>query len=243
MSFSSKKYQELKALLAADSRATDLLDQLMNEHQYTLSKISHEIRNPLTLVSSTLQLIQDQHPEVHTFKYWNDLQNDMHYMTDLLQELSAFNNSEKLHLSSVSSCDFLRKICISFAISCQDSDIEFSSTVPDLLPVILIDPIKIQEVILNLLRNAKDAISSSGSIHLDAFCDEKNLVIRITDNGCGIPSDHIEDIFDAFTTYKSNGTGLGLAIARRTIEAHSGKIFVNSTQGEGSSFWILLPLS
>lgn len=213
-----------------------------NDFNYLLSKISHELRNPLALAYSTLQLIETQHPETKDFKYWSELRDDIEYTIQLLQEFSSFNNIEHLHKTMFSSYEFLSKICLSFAASLTSESITFTSKLPAELPVLLADKLKLQEVILNLLKNAKEAISKQGSINLHAFVESHILNIQISDTGCGIPDEYLESLFDPFVTYKPEGTGLGLAISKQFIEAHGGNIFVDTVLGEGITFTITLPI-
>lgn len=243
MSFTSKDYEKLKKLMDESSENKELIEKLMEHQQYTISKISHEIRNPLALVYSTLQLIETQHPEAKAFKHWNDMREDIEFMNSLLTELSAYNNGERLRLKSFSSHDLLSHVCLSFASSCMDSEVEFTSKIEDSLPDITGDRIKLQEVFLNLLKNAFEATAPKGSIRLDAYCENNVLKIKICDSGCGISPEQIDGIFDMFVTHKTNGTGLGLAIAKRTIEAHQGTITVESALQNGSVFTISLPVS
>ena len=109
------------------------------------------------------------------------------------------------------------------------------------------DPVKIKQTLLNLLRNAQDAVSSlqdlrRPSIRLDAEYTDCKLLISITDNGIGIDAADLASAFDLFVTHKPGGTGLGLAIAKRIITAHKGTIHAESTPGTGSSFTISLPV-
>ena len=104
------------------------------------------------------------------------------------------------------------------------------------------DKVKLEEVILNLLQNAKDAVGFEGSITLSAERKNDTIIIRCQDDGCGIPADRIETIFDPFVTYKENGTGLGLSSARRIAEAHGGSIEVKSSPESGTVFTVTLPV-
>ena len=243
MSFTTSDYEQLQKLMNESPENQALIQKLLDSHRYTLSKISHELRNPLALLSSTLQLIESQHPETASFKYWDSMRGDLEYMSQLLSELSAYNNSDRLNKESFSSSDFFKKICLSFAASCADTDVEFTSRINDDLPLIAGDRIKLQEVFLNLLKNAREAVSENGTIRLTASLEDQTLIITITDNGCGIPEEKLKTIFDAFVTHKSGGTGLGLSIAKRVTEAHGGSISVTSTPGQGTSFIVRLPVS
>lgn len=138
MPFTANDYEKLHQLMNSSPEIRELLQKLLDSQQYTISKISHEVRNPLTLIYSTFQLIESSHPETRDFSHWSELREDIEYTISLLQELSAYNNSEHLHLSTFSAQDFLGQICLSFAASCVDTDIGFSSLIaPDLpsLPV------------------------------------------------------------------------------------------------------------
>lgn len=243
MSFTSSDYEQLQQLMNESPENQVLIQKLLDSQQYAISKINHELRNPLTFAYSTLQLIESQHPEITSYKYWDILRGDLEFMSQLLSELSTYNNSERLHNETFSSLDFLRKICLSFAASYVDTDIEFTSELPDSLPTITGDKLKLKEVLLNLLKNAKEAVGPLGIIRLLAETNENNLIIHISDNGCGIPSEHLDTIFDAFVTYKSGGTGLGLSIAKRVVEAHGGTISVSSVTGQGTTFLLKLPVS
>ena len=120
MPFTANDYEKLHQLMNSSPEIRELLQKLLDSQQYTISKISHEVRNPLTLIYSTFQLIESSHPETRDFSHWSELREDIEYTISLLQELSAYNNSEHLHLSTFSAQDFFGQICLSFAASCVD---------------------------------------------------------------------------------------------------------------------------
>lgn len=244
--FTETDYDKLLHLMEEKPENKALIQKLLDSQEETLRTISHEIRNPLTLVYSTIQLIERQHPEVAEYRHWASLKKDTEYMQLLLNELSSFNNGNKLTLSSFSLSALLQQIAISYAASLVDTDIEFTSYIAPDLPSIEGDSIKLKEVILNLLRNAADAVDSqscAGTISLFAACDipANQIILKVRDSGCGIPEEHLADIFTPFVTYKQGGTGLGLAIANRIITAHHGRISAESTPGIGTTFTIILP--
>lgn len=235
---------KMNRLMEENKEAKQIISQLLENHQVTVSTIAHEIRNPLTLVSSALQIIQVQHPEVKDFSHWNQTMDDIDFMRQLLEELSTFNNGNTLRYSVFSIEHLLKNVAISFAISLdeEESDIEFSSSIPDNLGKFTGDKVKLEEVLLNLLKNAKEAISGKGSIRLSSGRKKDLLSIQIKDNGCGIPAERLESIFEPFKTYKQGGTGLGLSLSRRIIEAHGGSISVTSKEGKGTAFTVKLPI-
>lgn len=235
---------QMNRLMEENKDAKQIITQLLENYHTSVSMIAHEIRNPLTLVSSSLQIMEAQHPEVKNFHNWDQTMEDIRFMCDLLNELSTFNNSSTLHHSVFSIEKLLKNIAVSFAISLDaaDSSIRFSSKIMPGMGDFTGDKVKLEEVILNLLQNARDAVSSEGGITLSAERKNDTIIIRCQDNGCGIPADQIDTIFDPFVTYKENGTGLGLSSAKRITEAHGGSIEVNSSPESGTVFTVTLPV-
>ena len=115
--FTKSDYESLQQIMEESPEKKELLTRLLASHQMTLSSISHEIRNPLTLVYSTIQLMESKHPQVTNIPYWSDLRNDIEYMKLLLEELSSYNNGEFLSLSTIDTDTFFKTLALSFASS------------------------------------------------------------------------------------------------------------------------------
>lgn len=236
---------KMNQLMERDQDARRIIEQLLENHHTAVSTIAHEIRNPLTLVFSSLQIMQVQHPEVKEYAGWTQTLKDIDFMRQLLEELSLFNNSRTLHYSVFSMEKFLKNIAISFAISLdeEESDIEFTSAIAPDLGDFTGDKIKLQEVFLNLLKNAKEAVADEGTIVLNAVRSRSVLTVTLTDSGCGIPAENIAAVFEPFRTYKQGGTGLGLSLSREIIEAHGGTLSAFSEgEGKGATFCVKLPI-
>jgi signal transduction histidine kinase len=118
-----------------------------------------------------------------------------------------------------------------------------SFIIPQDLPPIVSDRGQLQQVFLNILNNAFAAVSDGGRIDISAAAEGADKVaVTITDNGVGIPKDHIERIFEPFfTTKQGSGTGLGLSITYGIVNKLGGKILVDSEPGRGTSFKVVLP--
>lgn len=234
-------YEKLNRLMEADEDFRDIIEKLMQDHRFTLSAITHEIRNTLTLISSSLQLIEETHPETALFQYWKETLTDVRYLRVLLEELSSFNKSgvvNKAHfLPSEMFCS-LEEGFRAMAVS-QGKHLTFRYKTD--LPFLCADRVKLRQVITNLLKNALEATEKDGWITLEADFKDDSLYIKICDNGCGIPAENLQTIFVPFSSFKKNGTGLGLPIARQIIEAHGGTLSVKSSFGRGSCFTICLP--
>lgn len=248
--YTSTDLDKLKQIMAESPECETALTQLLASFNETVSTITHEIRNPLTLIYSTLQIIEAAHPEVHTFRHWDALHEDISYTVRLLADLSDYNHSFTLRRAALDTESFLKKLVLTFAAASADSSVSFTSRIAPGLPWIRADATKLKEVLLNLLKNAAEAIPADrpGIIRLDAETiippdtASTMLRIRIQDNGCGIPIERQEDIFQPFVTYKSGGTGLGLPLSKQVIEAHGGSLLLDSSADKGTTFTILLPL-
>ena len=207
-----------------------------------LSKMFHEIKNPLTLINSSLQLIQDEHPEVTTFRFWNQTMEDIKNLRNLLDELSSFQKGNVLNMTKINLFDFTEDLLESTAgfLLETGTPLTLESTIDDL--DFYADDVKLRQAIINLLKNAAESSASGSSIILRMTTDTQWLYISVADKGCGISKEHLEKIFEPFHTTKSYGTGLGLPIVKKIIESHNGKLTLKSKEGAGTTFLISLPL-
>lgn len=219
-----------------------LYEELQVKQQFLLSQISHEIRNPVTLINSFLQLFESRHPEIIQDYYWKNIIENMDFLKALLNEFSTFNNSKKLQMQEINLYQLLFDTVNSIIPVCEDAAISVVLKKETAIPTILADQTKIQQLILNLLRNAREAIGSQGIITCSLKSDGETVSISIHDNGPGIPENYQRDLFEPFITHKQEGTGLGLAICKRIAETHGGNISYTSISGEGTCFTLTLPV-
>ena len=215
----------------------------VSEDSLELSKMFHEIKNPLTLINSSLQLIESDHPEVKDFRFWNQTMEDIRSLRKLIDELSALQKGSVLNKTKINLFDFTEELLESTAgflletgtpltLECAHLDLDFFA-----------DETKLRQAIINLLKNAAESSKSGSPITLRISADERSLSIHISDQGCGIGEASLSKIFEPFHTTKSYGTGLGLPIVKRIVEAHGGRLSIISREGAGTTVQILLPLS
>lgn len=228
-------------LCQREPEAQLIIDTMLENHKRLMGTMSHEIGNPLTYLYSSSQIIEEQHKVLLRDKHWLALKEEIGFMKELLIQLSSYNNGSTLRMDTVNLCDLLRTTILSFASSCGDENVEIVSLIPD-LPTVTIDKYKIKQVVINILKNAKEACASGGIVRLTACHDTDTITISIKDDGCGIPEHILADIFTPFKTFKQGGTGLGLAIAHEIITAHDGTIKVSSTEEVGTEFIITIPI-
>ncbi|MGA1865133.1 MAG: two-component system sensor histidine kinase NtrB, partial [bacterium] len=124
----------------------------------------------------------------------------------------------------------------------NEHDIEVHKNLQPVPPV-LADKDQMKQLFLNLILNAMQAMSEGGKLIISTVRDGENINISFQDEGIGIPESVRKKLFEPFFTTKEEGIGLGLSITKRIIEAHNGKIFIESEEGKGSIFHIILPLA
>lgn len=235
-------YEKLNRFYEENSTFRELFQAIEKDHLSSLAKISHEIRNPVTLINSFLQMIAAEHPEVSTYRYWDDIIENMTFLRELLSDLSNYNNARNLHKSETNPYRLLSSIVESVRPSLRGQHVDILLNKESAVPSFFLDGTKIREVLLNLIRNAAEAMPGGGKIICSISTDGDRLFIRILDNGPGIPEEYLPTLFDTFVTHKKDGTGLGLSIARTIAEAHGGTLSIFTSLGEGSEFTLTLPI-
>ena len=123
------------------------------------------------------------------------------------------------------------------------ASLEIGLDIAEEVPPALFDESQIRQALLNMMRNAREAMPDGGRIDVSVRADGMSVVVGVDDRGAGIPDDVRSRIFDPFFSTKGEGTGLGLAITRQIVEAHGGAIACEARQGGGTSFRILLPIA
>ena len=213
----------------------------MEDTIFTVSKITHEIRNPLTLINSSLQLIESMHPEVKEFQFWSQTLEDMAFVSQLLDDLAAYSDKRRFFMCEVDLKEVIHSLEESLKPYVVMNKKHFSVHMPAQLPLVFGNPVKLKQAFLNLLKNAFESTGENGCVSLSIRKYLDRIIIRITDDGCGMSQETIETLFTPFSSQKPYGTGLGLAITQKIIHAHYGEIEVSSTLGRGTTFTITLP--
>lgn len=204
--------------------------------------IFHEIKNSITLISGSLQLVAKKHPEVQSFDYWNETMSEIDFLKNMVTQLSSARLCGRLNLMQVNLYAFMNQINDSIRVlSWKNFNCEL--IMKDSLPLIEIDPQLLKQAIINILKNACEAMDGNGTVTIHVFFQEQLLHIAITDHGGGLDPALADSIFDPFITSKTGGSGLGLVITRQIIEAHHGSLTCDSRPGDGCTFTITLPLT
>ncbi len=219
------------------------------EHLATLGELSaglaHEIKNPLAGIKGAIDVIRDSLP--HSDAHRNVLGDVLHEVNRIDQIVRALLTYAKPKPPSHTDINLGEIAQRMIAIARQSSkngsvsiDLVLRGNVPDFTG----DQTQLEQVLLNLLLNAQNAVRSNGHITIQIKYDRVHGAIRIVveDNGCGIPEEIRRKIFQPFFTTRTDGTGLGLATCLKNVQYHGGKIDVQSEVGKGTRFIVTLPL-
>jgi signal transduction histidine kinase len=216
------------------------------EHLATLGELAaglaHEIRNPLAGIAGVIELLGQELPESSPSRdIWKDVRAEIQQIQKILNELLEYArprppefHSGNLNATAEQAVHLARQQVLTRPIR-----IEFVPE-PELQPVEH-DAAQIQQVLLNLLLNAVQAMEGEGTVEVRTRYRDNFADVSIADTGRGIDPSNLPNIFHPFFTTKGKGTGLGLSLAQRIVEGHGGKIDVSSVVGKGSLFTVRLP--
>jgi len=209
--------------------------------------IAHDINNPLggILVLSSLVLEDLKEDDPHRENLQEVIKQTMR-CRDIVKGLLQFSRQEKGKTEYVNVNDVLNSTLSLIEKQAMFHDIDVIKNFEQDLPMILGDQSQLQQVLINIILNAVQAMKEIGKLTIDTYHDNKNdmVVIDVNDNGCGIPEDALDRIFDPFFTTKEvgEGTGLGLAIAYGIVTKYQGRMTVKSKVEEGTTFTIKIPV-
>ncbi len=237
--------QGLEKLRAAEQRAT--LGEVARQ-------VNHDIRNGLTPVRNVLRHLgevaasdPDQLPEIFLQRREN-LEEGIGYLEQLAEryaQLAPVAQPEPCHLSQV-----IQEVMDDLQPRDSAPSVVLVNRIPGTLPMLMADPVALRRIFTNLLRNALESLTGTdgqitfdGTIAEDPDLEEPRILLSISDNGCGIPPENLDRIFQDFFTTRPTGTGLGLSNVRRLIGDLGGNIKVTSVLGRGTTFTISLPLA
>ncbi len=212
------------------------------------AEIAHEIRNPLTVMQMLFHaLVESLQLDATSQRDAALISEKMRQMNRILDQVLSFARSSEPIKESVDPQQLFDDVFLLTRHKLQQQGIEVRSTVPENLPLFRADHEQIEQVLLNLILNAADAMPEGGTLRLSAAVEEVEgenyLVLAVRDNGQGMTPEQVENLFAPFLTYKDSGTGIGLAIVKKIMENHQGKVEVESKIGQGSKFTLLFPIS
>jgi signal transduction histidine kinase len=208
--------------------------------------IAHEIKNPLTGIAAAISIIKDDFKvEDSRYEILNEVLEQVKRLDKTVNDLLFFGKPSPPEFVYADINEILKKT-LSFASQYKGGrNIEKKLEISEDIPFVYVDPKQIQQVFLNLILNAFQAMPGGGVLSLITEVvvkkEKRFVVIRISDTGDGIPEQVLSKLFTPFFTTKAQGTGLGLAICHKIISQHEGVLDVISECGKGTEFAIYLP--
>jgi len=207
------------------------------------ARVAHEIRNPLVNIGLLArQIVKSLEPSDPRHEKAGVIVSEVMRLERILTDVVDFSkpatpNKLMMNIDSVvdNITDFVRP-------QLSERNIELVRVQETPLPQILADPGQLKQALLNIVKNAIEAVDSNGRITITTKCKDNVVSVDVADTGPGIMDYVLENMYDLFYTTKPGGSGLGLAITRKIIEDHRGKLDVHSTPGGGTTFRVQLPL-
>ena len=209
------------------------------------SQIAHELNNPLYGIMNTLELLKTEiSPENRRRKILEMALSETVRLSDLLRKMLSFSKPDQEERHPVDINSVLDEILLLHEKQLKENDINIEYRLAESLELVNASKNQLRQVFLNMVANARDAMTNGGTLTVTTSSDGDNVVIDITDTGSGIREEHIDKIFDSFFTTKGEvkGVGLGLSVCYGFIQDHGGDIEVKSKEGVGTTFTITLPV-
>lgn len=203
--------------------------------------MAHEIKNPLASIKAMTQIMPENIGDQEFIgKYMEMIPRQLDRINHTVENLLKAGRAPKLERKSINVNVVLHEVLDLHVNLCQKQGVEIVRYLND-LPPIFADPDQLQQVFVNLILNAVQAMPKGGKLEVSGRVQNEQIIIQISDTGMGIPPDKLDKIFNPFFTLKEKGSGLGLFTAFRIVQEHGGVIEVKSQEGKGANFTIRLP--
>ncbi|MFH1683781.1 MAG: ATP-binding protein [Candidatus Margulisiibacteriota bacterium] len=210
--------------------------------------VAHEINNPLLVISGEAEMLlldKDQDPE--TVAAAKNMIAQSKRMKEITDSLLGFAHKEEIEYKATNVNEIMKKALAMLSYQPEIKQIKINPELDPDLPKVLASPSQLEEVFINIILNAIQAMGENGELiiktsHKKANNGKEMITIELTDNGKGMDKETLRKIFNPFFSTKEKGVGLGLPVSHRIIESHQGQIEVQSEPGKGATFMIKLPV-
>jgi len=208
--------------------------------------VAHEVNNPLGGLQNFVKMMKKEPDNIPQNSEFLDLMSEgLKRIEVIIKQLMAFSRPYSTHMSNHNLNEIVESSLRFVDHRIKEQSTRLEKILHSNLPEIYGDADNISQVIINIIVNALDSMPSGGSLIIETgYCDHQpsSIQVRITDSGAGIREEIISKIFNPFFTTKEMGSGLGLAISKRIVDDHNGNILVKSKIGEGTTFYVCLPV-
>ncbi|WP_282937044.1 ATP-binding protein [Paenibacillus sp. RC67] len=202
--------------------------------------VAHEIRNPLTSLKGFVQLMQTK---ISGFEsYFNIMMDELDRINFIVSEFLVIAKPQSLRAQPRDAAQILQNTVALLSSQAMIHNVKLVMKIDPSLPNINCDENQIKQVFINILNNAIDSMPEGGEIVMELCARDDKLLIRFSDQGCGIPEERIPRLGEPFYTTKEKGTGLGLMVTYKIIENHGGRMEISSVVDEGTVVEITMPV-
>lgn len=218
-----------------------MMDERLNTIEQVAAMVGHDLRNPLTGISNAAYYLRTKIGSTLVPKATEMLDlidRDVEYANNIVNDLLEYSRAMKLDLSVKTPKSIMKDALARVTVPASVQVVDFTEDKPE----IRVDADKIKRTFVNMIKNAFDAMPNGGKLIVESRKRRGNVEISFTDTGAGIPKETLERLFTPLFTTKARGMGFGLAICKRIMEAHGGKISVDSTVGKGTTFTLTIPV-
>ena len=251
--FSNEKNEKIGAIIVfQDVTEQERLDRMRKEF---VANVSHELKTPLTTIKSYTETLLDGAMEnkEYTINFLKVIDSETERMTRLVKDLLQLSKLDydniQWNMKKISIYKIVNECVYRMNISAKQKSqvLEFNSDLD--IPEIMGDKDRIEQVIVNILSNAIKYTPEKGKILVNLCLAEDEIIVKVSDNGIGIPKEDLPRLFERFYRVDKarsrmlGGTGLGLSIARQIVDAHKGEIKIQSEYGQGTEVFISLPVA
>ena len=247
----AEKFAAVAATTLENARLYGLAQQANRARDEVLGIVSHDLRNPISAVAMCVRVLEENPPPTDSERaeLLRTIRESAGWANRLIQDLLDVASIERgqlsLQLQEQDPARMVLQALHMFEVEAQQHGIALTASVPTNLPLVMADNARVIQVLGNLLRNAVKFTPRDGRIVVSAEERDGKLVFSVRDTGAGIASEHLGRIFDRYWQSadgsRARGTGLGLSIAKGIVDAHGGRIWVESRVGGGSTFSFSVP--
>jgi signal transduction histidine kinase len=210
--------------------------------------VAHEIRNPLNAMGMALQRLKreflppDESRREEYISFTELILKEVRRVNGIIEQFLTLSRPFELKRRESPLHDLLSHLVTLFREEASSLGIALETDIPPDLPLIRMDPERLTQALINIMKNGMQAMGPGGILRVEGRLLRDRVEVTISDSGSGIPPDQMEKIFNYYYTTKENGVGLGLPIAHRIIEAHEGQLKIESRVGAGTKVSVTLPV-
>jgi signal transduction histidine kinase len=230
-----------------ENEDSELLKQY-HELAELAGSLAHEIKNPLSVIHMNADLLEEEISETDwPGKRRAEAKVDMirqqcQRLENLLRDFLRFSRLRDLEMTPGSLNEQIDAVLRLFQAQADRSHIEVIRYLDNDLPLVLLHSDSIQASLMNLVKNAMEAMEDGGQLVVRTYTTPRGVALELIDNGCGMDDGTAIHMFEPFYSTKNGGSGLGLPTARKIIQAHGGRISVQSEVGRGTKFVLEFPM-